>query len=193
MPDTITVACPKCKKTIKAPASIKGKKIRCKGCGETFAAEEAKAHDEEWGEVKSYGVTIDKDVARCPYCAWKLDSDDQVVCLHCGYNLQTRERLQPKVLESVGFGDYFTWWLPAILGFLFILGQIFFIVWVWVWWPDAEWTPLWMKENPIPHQIYTTVITAFGIFKTAQWVIKNRILNPHPPEVEKLKVSRGND
>jgi hypothetical protein len=193
MPETITVGCPKCKKTIKAPATVKGKKIRCKSCGATFEAEEFKGHSEEWGEVTAYPVNVDRDQPRCPFCAWELESEDQVVCLRCGYNLQTRERHAPKVLEPIGFNEYFNWWLPAILGFLFLVAMSVGILYVWLWWPKARWTPDWMKENPIPHQIYTTVISLYVMFKAAMWIIKNRVLKPHPPEVEKLTVSRGSD
>src|SRR5262249_59779563 len=38
MAETITIICPECEKSIKAPAEVVGKKIRCKGCGETFTA-----------------------------------------------------------------------------------------------------------------------------------------------------------
>ena len=34
MAATISISCPKCSKTVQAPASVKGKKIKCKGCGE---------------------------------------------------------------------------------------------------------------------------------------------------------------
>jgi DNA-directed RNA polymerase subunit RPC12/RpoP len=36
---TVTITCPDCQKQIKAPDSIVGKKIRCKGCEHTFTAE----------------------------------------------------------------------------------------------------------------------------------------------------------
>ncbi len=193
MPETIMVGCPNCKKTIKAPATIKGKKIRCKGCGQAFTAEEFKEHEEEWGTVTGYGMTIDKDRLRCPYCAGELDDESQVLCLHCGYNLQTRERVQPKVLHPVGFSDYFMYWLPAIFGFFVFLFFAWSIVYTWVWWPDADWNPEFMKGNPIPYQVFSSLIDAFIMFKIAQWIVKNRVLKPHPPEIEKLQVSRGND
>jgi hypothetical protein len=37
MADTIVVTCPNCKKQLKGPADLQGKKIRCKSCGHTFA------------------------------------------------------------------------------------------------------------------------------------------------------------
>lgn len=37
MPATIVITCPECKKQIKGPPELRGKKIRCKSCGHTFA------------------------------------------------------------------------------------------------------------------------------------------------------------
>src|SRR5262249_58790034 len=37
MAATITISCPDCKKQMKAPAHLEGKKVRCKECGATFA------------------------------------------------------------------------------------------------------------------------------------------------------------
>jgi DNA-directed RNA polymerase subunit M/transcription elongation factor TFIIS len=38
MADSIVIVCPNCKKQLKGPADLQGKKIRCKACGYTFAA-----------------------------------------------------------------------------------------------------------------------------------------------------------
>ena len=38
MATTVTVTCPECKKQLKAPPEIVGKKIRCKGCEHIFVA-----------------------------------------------------------------------------------------------------------------------------------------------------------
>jgi len=37
MPATLDVSCPNCEKTIKVPAELEGKKIKCKGCQNVFA------------------------------------------------------------------------------------------------------------------------------------------------------------
>ena len=37
MAATIVVSCPSCKKQLKGPAELQGKKVRCKSCGHTFA------------------------------------------------------------------------------------------------------------------------------------------------------------
>src|SRR3954452_14524458 len=102
MAATIDVVCPKCKKTLKAPATAIGKKIKCRHCEEIFpvkaaapaAAGPAKppaaggGMEEEWGVIKAYPVERVKDLPRCPHCAWEMEDEEAVVCLHCGYNLQ---------------------------------------------------------------------------------------------------------
>jgi hypothetical protein len=39
---TIVVACPNCKKHLKGPAEIQGKKVRCKACGHSFTVPQSK-------------------------------------------------------------------------------------------------------------------------------------------------------
>ncbi len=36
MPATITITCPHCRSQLKGPAGLEGKKVRCKGCGQSF-------------------------------------------------------------------------------------------------------------------------------------------------------------
>ncbi|MFQ3651921.1 MAG: hypothetical protein SNJ75_16485 [Gemmataceae bacterium] len=52
MPATITIACPKCDKQMKAPAEAEGKKVRCKGCGAVFVAVVAEEELDEVDEVE---------------------------------------------------------------------------------------------------------------------------------------------
>lgn len=199
---------------MQAPESIQGKKIKCKGCGEVFAAlpvpaktkaeppnakpaasgadkAKGKGNEEEWGVVKAYGVTSEDLSPRCPFCAAELEDDQQVVCLECGYNLQTRERLQEKILEPVTGGDYFLWLLPGILCALFglfffglvILGVVFLIAP-----PEGYEGDSWFRMSII----YGAVFNGFIAFFTIRGAIKRLILNPHPPDKEKvLKKDEG--
>src|SRR5690349_14481132 len=43
MAATISISCPKCKKQLNLPETLKGKKIRCKDCETVFAVEPGKA------------------------------------------------------------------------------------------------------------------------------------------------------
>ena len=153
---TMLTNCPQCKKQIKVPAEVAGKKIKCKGCGTVFVAKATdatsfrpadapgakppppvpaptggKAHkpvdDDDDGDGKPYGVT-DLDLApRCPHCAHEFESEDQVVCLNCGYNTQTRELGRRKRVKDPTGMDWFMWLLPAglnVLCFLICLAEL---------------------------------------------------------------------
>ncbi len=186
MSATISVSCPKCKKTIKAPATLKGKKIRCKGCGQTFPVVEDKADDEEWGVIKSYGVDVEKEKIRCPFCAHELENDDDVLCMNCGYNLQTRDRLQSQVLEPISGQDYFLWHLPAGLCCLAIIGLIVFLIMVWGGEPSFGDNFDWLQDKEWA-RIYTTVICLALMWPAGYYAFKRFVLNPHPPAREKRK------
>src|SRR5258708_5226632 len=106
MASTIEIACPECQKKFKAPGEVQGKKVRCKGCGHVFAipaapvAKEAPAKakpkfDDDEDDGKGYGVAAatEEGVARCPHCAQALENPDVVICINCGYNLKTRQRV----------------------------------------------------------------------------------------------------
>jgi DNA-directed RNA polymerase subunit M/transcription elongation factor TFIIS len=212
MAATISISCPKCSKTVQAPDSVKGKKIKCKGCGEIFPAEPtatgkpkpgqdkgkqqpAKADpkakgkpkggdDEEWGEVHAYGVTKESDKPRCPFCAWELEDAEDVLCLKCGYNLQTRERLQEKVLEPVTTGDYVLWLLPGILCAivaLSALGMIIYAILMLIFPPEDQQGSSFYRMVIIYGSVFAGVIG----FLAGRFAVKRLILNPHPPEREK--------
>src|SRR5262245_31899131 len=148
---TVTITCPECDKQIKAPAEVLGKKIRCKGCGSTFAARADEAQlarpapkpapkaakpapkpkptdDDE--DANPYGVT-DLDMApRCPNCANEMESREAVICLHCGYNTLTRERARTRKVRDVTGGQHFVWLLPGILCVLLVFSLLGGIFWM---------------------------------------------------------------
>ena len=205
MPATISVTCPACGKVMNAPEVLRGKKIRCKGCdgvvtvGTPAAAAAAPAvpapaapaapaagHSEEWGVVSAYGMTKDVDKPRCPFCAIDLE-EGQADCLRCGYNLVTRERHEPKVLEPVTPGEYFVWLLPGMFGFLGVLLCVGGLVIVWTGVPDLSdigfrWTQDWRWGR-----VYATCFLGFVMWSCGVVAVKRLIYNPHPPEEEKAK------
>ena len=69
MPATITIACPKCGKQMKAPADAEGKKVRCKGCGAVFVAQAEIEELDEVDEVEE--VPARKPVPKAPPAAAK--------------------------------------------------------------------------------------------------------------------------
>ncbi len=181
MADTIPVECPGCKKVIKAPAALKGKKIKCKSCNQAFTVGDAvRRSDEEWGEVAAYGVTAEKDKLHCAFCAHDME-DGQVICLHCGYNMQTRKRLETRVLEATGVEDYITYLMPGIIYAIIVLIMIGVIIWIWV---DYPWD---WPEKPESIQVYVTVACGFVIWGAGVPAFKRLVLRPHPPEREKTE------
>jgi DNA-directed RNA polymerase subunit M/transcription elongation factor TFIIS len=133
---TVNTSCPKCKKQIKVPAEVVGKKIKCKNCGNIFAAaatsfksadpdakEKAgapdifKTVDDDEGDGKPYDVTTLDLTPRCPHCANEMEADD-IICLACGYNTETRQLGATRRVKDVSGEDWFWWLLPPILAIL---------------------------------------------------------------------------
>ena len=213
---TIAISCPKCEKQIKLPAELAGKKIKCKECLHVFvvkappakaadkgakagkgaadkeqkaAAAKAAATDEE-DDGKSYGVTEESFLPRCAYCAKEMESEEQVVCLHCGYNHRTRERVPMKKTYETTGGDYFIWLLPGILCALGTLIMIGCIVMFWTLFRklEVEYDPEWWGIFfGLWARIWGTVICLFIGFLLTRFAVKRLILHPTPPEREKLK------
>jgi hypothetical protein len=124
------------------PDAVRGKKVRCKGCGGVIAvpagvdtrvrteqaqvkATSSAAQTEEEEAKNPYGVTETSLAPRCPHCAYELDPPDSRICLHCGYDMVKRSRRPSiKTYEQTG-GDWFLHLLPGIgclLGFFALIG-----------------------------------------------------------------------
>ncbi len=209
MATTIAVACPKCEKQIKAPPDLVGKKIRCKECRHVFLVEAPKAakakedpsakpakpskaaHDPRYDrDDNPYDVTDHEFLPRCPYCAKELEEDGQVICLHCGYNMRTRERVKPKKIYDQSGGEKFTWLLPGILCAVAVLLMIGAIVTTWIVFPRLEkdgseaW---WTVFFSLAFRLWESIIYLFVAFFTGKFAIKRLIFHPTPPEKEKHK------
>jgi hypothetical protein len=215
MATMIPINCPHCRKVNKGPAELMGKKLRCKNCGEIFTVQKTKApppkapagkpakkakpaqeedapvlalapeETEEEGPARPYAVTDLDLTPRCPHCANEIE-EGAIICLHCGYNTQTRERFTTrKTIEHTGM-DYFLWLLPGVLCVILVLLCIGGISYAWVMFDDHY------KENANAWwvgmvfgtfaKIYSTVIELFIIFFAGRFAIKRLILNPTPPE-----------
>jgi hypothetical protein len=203
MAETITIICPTCEKSIKAPESVVGKKIRCKGCGETFTAKAPKAPkaskekppkksdaikvagEEEEG-AGAYGMRDEYLGARCPECAEAM-GDDDVICLNCGYNTVTRLKAGVRKVKEQTGGDVFLWLLPGILCVIaalllltWLTGNLIF---------RATRTDL-AQYDKLTVNIADCCLLWFSIFqiwliyKSTRFAIKRLIQNPSPPEIE---------
>ncbi len=69
---------------------------------------------------------------RCPYCAAELPSEDTIICLHCGYHLQTRTRLEPKHTYEITPADVFQWRLSGYIGAALAIFFLAFIAFLWL-------------------------------------------------------------
>src|SRR5437763_110466 len=67
-----------------------------------------KSGDEE-DDPNPYDVTDLDLTPRCPHCAGEMESRDAVVCLHCGYNVQTREKAQTVKTIKNTFAEWVVW------------------------------------------------------------------------------------
>jgi DNA-directed RNA polymerase subunit M/transcription elongation factor TFIIS len=195
MAGVIKVTCPKCKKAMQVPEVLAGKRIRCRGCNATLmiaqrevkqaAASHSAAHHEDEFNVKgTYGVAVESDKPRCPFCAGDIE-EGQAVCLTCGYNLLTRERSETRVLYAVSGSDYFLWLLPGIICVLVLLAAAGAIAILWSGVPELggflqEYFQEWRWGR-----VYGTLFFGFVMFFTGRFAYKRLIKNPHPPEIEK--------
>jgi predicted Zn finger-like uncharacterized protein len=207
MATTITVTCPECEKQIQAPAAIAGKKIRCKSCGHVFVARAggeairaapppagkpaAKAkppeNEDEDDGAKAYGVT-DLDLApRCPHCANEMESAEAIICLHCGYNTQTRERARTRKVHDVTGGEQFLWLLPGILCVLAVLLLIGNMVSSIIYWNNYVGEGEFAKYKGQAVSCCTLWWCLGSIwvgYKATRFAINRLILHPTPPERE---------
>lgn len=247
MADPIVVTCPQCKKQLKAPAELAGKKVKCK-CGATlevkagkaaakaapakaaaapakaaaadseapaigFAkddppatppakeapakkkaakADDAKAKkaaaDAEFNDSNPYGVTETDLVPRCPNCAKELESEDAVICLHCGYNTRTRSHIAVKRVYEPNSSDRLAWLMPGILcvvGIVALAGITGYVVLG----MDSTWNDM---DESVGTKSLSRGLRTWGVAMSlwAMWIAAkiayNRlILNPRPPEEEK--------
>ena len=80
--------------------------------------------DEEEAGSNPYGITDLETSARCPECANEMESEEAIICLHCGYNTQTRLRAETKITVDTTPADVMTWLMPGILC---VVGSIFLL------------------------------------------------------------------
>jgi DNA-directed RNA polymerase subunit RPC12/RpoP len=202
MAATIVISCPECHKQIKAPATLEGKKIRCKGCGHTFAVKAAPApkggdgapgkaasgaaEEDDFGDFNPYAMGKTTHARHCPFCAHDLDRD-QVVCLKCGYNLLTRTRIKTRTTYERTAADWMIWLGPGIgcvmlVLCLLVLDVVFFIDFRFVWDPIADW----ITENGANGiRLWMVIMTLLMQWFALKFAFRRLILHPVPPEKEK--------
>lgn len=134
-----------------------------------------------------YQITELDLTPRCPHCAKEMESEDSVICLHCGYNTQTRTHARTKVVYATTAGDRFLWLLPAFLCVLGICVLAGFTVFLFLG-MQKVWDTL--DENITPKfslgvRVWTSICTGFACWLAARFAFRRLILQPSPPEIEK--------
>jgi predicted Zn finger-like uncharacterized protein len=144
------------------------------------------AIDDDEDDGKAYGLTETDLTPRCPHCANELESAKAKICLHCGYNTETREQVgRKKVVDQTG-GDVFMWLLPGILC---VLGIISLIVWDILYvnyaeeWFDVEtWYGGMLCHGSV--KMWSCIFTVSVMAGLARFAYKRLIVNNKPPEIE---------
>ncbi len=208
MADKVPIICPECSKQFQAPPEVVGRKIRCKNCGKAFVAKKAqdvnlgkkqaepepeaatlriKDDDDDEGDGKPYEVTSLDLAPRCPSCANELESEDDTVCLHCGFNLETRVAARTRRVKDVTGGDMFLWLLPGILAavwfFISLACVIHVIVIYFIFVPPTDWEP-WHRNCNCCCAIWWMILHLWLMYVSGKFAIKRLILDNKPPEVE---------
>jgi DNA-directed RNA polymerase subunit RPC12/RpoP len=196
MPGAITVQCPKCNKDLNVPADAVGKKIRCKHCNHVFVlqasaakkgAKSAKKSTDDSGDNKAYGLTEAKLGNRCPECANQMESEDAIVCLHCGYNTQTRTRAQMKKVADVTGKEIFLWQLPGYICAVLSLALLGLVLWMLF---DVDARTIQSKEKKDLQKVldctclWLGIGSLFGIYKLGRFAVRRLFYDNQPPEVE---------
>jgi DNA-directed RNA polymerase subunit RPC12/RpoP len=208
---TILITCPECKKQLKGPSELLGKKIRCKSCGSIFtvitgspdkaslAGQPAKAkaaqsapvqqappprtHPEDEDSKNPYKLTDIVLGNRCPQCAAEMEEGD-IICLNCGYNTRTRMRQTTiKTIETTTF-EWILWLTPGILCTLVVLANIGVICYLWFVFSDLDADRNFSRMR-FALKVWGSIFCAFIGWVTGKIAFKRLIINTRPPE--KLK------
>lgn len=207
MTATIVIACPQCQRQFKAPAEIQGKRVRCKACGQTFAAQPpppvpsdpapraakpnaapappAGAPPKARDESKPYGVVDLELTPRCPHCAAELPDDKAFICLNCGYNSLTREKYEVKYAIATTGWERFVWLLPGIACVLGIVPLVGAICYLWLVFHRGEGAAD-GQDGWLGARVWGSVICGVLIWVLGQIAFRRLVLNPTPPEKFKL-------
>jgi hypothetical protein len=140
---------------------------------------------EEDLDLTPYQVTDQDLTPRCPHCAKEMESEDAVICIHCGYDVRVRHILATKRTIEHDAADRFQWLLPGLVSLAVILMMLGVIAFLWL-----GLAPL-AKQNPnawwafMDHKmtrVWGTVMCLFVTYFAGRIALDRLILHPSPPE-----------
>jgi DNA-directed RNA polymerase subunit RPC12/RpoP len=192
MAESMVITCPECTKKFKGKSDLQGKKIKCPFCAKPFVVAAAKApvkarptggfpdeDDDGPDEYKAHEVDL---TPRCPFCAKELTSATDVVCLHCGYNTQTRTMGKSVRVYGHSFGEYLMHLLPGLLSAFGILFLFTLVIWYCISFPDVARGSYIEFLDHESMRLWLTII-ALGIsWPIGYFAFHRLVLNPNPPD-----------
>lgn len=180
----------------KPPAAAKAKPAD----KETSAQTNARLDDEEDDGKNPYSLAEDDGgKPRCPNCVKELESPDDKICTHCGYNLVTRKRHETKAVYEPTGEEVFYWLLPGILcvvGILVSIGICIFVCvkvrgWMMGGWFHDEEAQKWILK-PGCFMLFSVFVTGFVSYYLGKFAYKRLVVNNKPPEKE-IEKDRDDD
>lgn len=141
-------------------------------------------------DANPYDITQLDDAPRCPFCAKEMESEEAIVCLHCGYNTQTRQVVQTKRVYETTFGDWCKWLGPGVLCVLAVIlllgGDAYFCFGLSGMWKDMD-ESMGSPSFSRGIRVWVSVMVLWGCWFAAKFAFRRLVLNPRPPEIEKKK------
>jgi DNA-directed RNA polymerase subunit RPC12/RpoP len=191
----LMIQCPHCKKQFKGPVELEGKRVRCKACGQIFTVKgtapleavrsapgkpAAKAAAPQQEQMYKLTEAI-KGVPRCPQCAAEMESEDAIICLECGYNQMTGQRMNVVKTYHTTAVDLMSWRFPGVFFAVVALLMVGLIGFLWLGlnrYDDQGKESGWV----FPAQIWGSVFASFIGWASGRFAVRRLITNPRPPE-----------
>ena len=187
-----TAKAPAGKAPAKAPAG-KAAEVKKKPAPDAKAAKPKAPADDEEEDSKPYGITSMDTAPRCPECANEMESEDAIICLVCGYNTRTRQRIETKAVEDITGMIWFVWLLPGILYVLGALMVIAFDIWYCLAIDGLVGDAWYFFIAHASIKIWLVIISMFFVVAMVHFAVIRLILNPRPPEQIKKKAAKEED
>jgi DNA-directed RNA polymerase subunit RPC12/RpoP len=133
----------------------------------------------------------EEGVARCPNCVKELESPDAKICLHCGFNMETRKRHEVVAVYEPTGAETFQWLLPGIAAAIGVIAMVTISIILWVntrdwmrggWFHDEEnGKDIWLIK-PGCFQFFNIVVSGFVSYHLGRIAYRRLVVDNKPPE-----------